>query len=516
MTVRTVPRRCVLIVFLCLTGVAQARQEGPNLELPRIDGAKPRNVVFILADDHRFDAMGFLGHPFVETPNMDRIASDGVHLKNAFVTTSLCSPSRASILTGQYAHNHKVVDNNNPVAEGTVFFAQYLQAAGYDTAFIGKWHMGGGSDDPRPGFDRWVSFRGQGTYLPGRNGLNVDGERVPQQGYITDELTDYALDWLGERPDDKPFCLYLSHKGVHAEFIPAERHAGRYDDAPFDAPETMDPSPERTKHRPMWVKNQRNSWHGVEFPYHSTLDVAEYYRDYCETLLGVDDSIGRVLDALEAKGVLDETLVIYMGDNGFGFGEHGLIDKRVAYEWSMRVPMIMQCPDLFPGGSTVEQVVANIDIAPTILEAAGLQAPDHMDGQSFLKLGTGEEIPWRDALLYEYYWERNFPQTPTIFALRTDQYKFIRPHGLWDLDELYDIQADPNETTNLIFSEDHQQVVTQLKARLFETLGQTGGMSIPIYPDRGGSQNLRNADGSPAADFPGELLRELPPGTDRR
>jgi N-acetylglucosamine-6-sulfatase len=205
-----------------------------------------------------------------------------------------------------------------------------------------------------------------------------------------------------------------------------------------------------------------------------------------------------------------------MGDNGFGFGEHGLIDKRVAYEWSMRVPMLMHCPDLFSPASAVEQVVANIDVAPTILEAAGLAPPDHHDGRSFLKLAAGEEVPWRDALLYEYYWERNFPHTPTIFALRTDQYKFVRPHGLWDLDELYDIQADPRETTNLVLSPDHQEVLRRLKAQLFDTLEQTGGLSVPIYADRGGSQNLRNAEGSPAAEFPDPLLRDVPPGTDRR
>ena len=494
---------------------AQAAAQAPEVDLPRLPNAEPRNVVFILSDDHRYDAMGFLGHPFLETPSMDRMAADGVHLKNAFVTTSLCSPSRASVLTGRYAHNHGVVDNNNPVPPGTVFFPQYLRAAGYDTAFVGKWHMGGASDDPRPGFDRWVSFRGQGSYLPTAAGLNVDGVRVPQKRYITDELTDYAVDWLEGRSGDRPFFLYLSHKAVHAEFEPAERHKGRYADAEFTPPETMAPAPESAL-RPMWVQNQRNSWHGVEFPYHSTLDVAGYYRRYCETLLGVDESIGRVLDTLETMGVLDETLVIYMGDNGFGFGEHGLIDKRVAYEWSMRVPMLMHCPDLFSPGTVVEEVVANIDIAPTILAAAGLAVPEQMDGRSFLGLAAGGREEWRDALLYEYYWERNFPQTPTIFAIRTDQYKFIRPHGLWDLDELYDIEADPGETRNLVFSEAHQAVLRELKGRMFDALERTGGMTIPLYPDRGRSQNLRDADGSPAAEFPGPLLRRVPAGGDRR
>ncbi len=205
---------------------------GWSAELPvagKRDGVKPRNVVFVLTDDHRYDAMGFMGHPFLETPHLDSLASNGVHLKNAFVTTSLCSPSRASILTGLYTHKHRVIDNNRLVPEGTIFFPQYLQQAGYTTAFIGKWHMGGAHDDPRPGFDHWISFRGQGNYLPpGPNyTLNVNGERVKQKGYITDELTDYAVDWLEQQNGaDKPFFLYLSHKAVHSNFTPAERHAG--------------------------------------------------------------------------------------------------------------------------------------------------------------------------------------------------------------------------------------------------------------------------------------------------
>jgi len=213
-----------------------------SLKLARLAGVKPRNVVFILADDHRYDAMGFLGHPFLETPHMDTMARDGVHLQNAFVTTALCSPSRASILTGRYAHRHRVVDNNNPVPAGTVFFPQYLQQAGYETAFVGKWHMGGERDDPQPGFDHWVSFKGQGSYLPSANGLNINGKHLPQKGYITDELTDYALNWLKDRRGGKPFMLYLSHKAVHSDFVPAERHKDRYKSKPFAAPKTMDPA----------------------------------------------------------------------------------------------------------------------------------------------------------------------------------------------------------------------------------------------------------------------------------
>ena len=491
------------LVALTLAGFAQS-----SLRLPRIPNAKPRNIVFILTDDHRYDAMGFLqGQKFLTTPNMDLLAQNGVHVPNAFVTTALCSPSRASILTGLYAHRHRVVDNNNPIAKGTIFYSQYLQRAGYDTAFVGKWHMGGEGDNPQPGFDYWVSFRGQGTYLPSPNGLNVNGKRVPQRGYITDELTDYALDWLKARKANKPFMLYLSHKAVHADFIPAERHKNKFANETFVPPNTM--SPANVKAAPMWVQNQRNSWHGVDFPYHNDFNIEEYYKRYAETLLGVDDSIGRVLEYLRERKLLDSTLLVYMGDNGFAFGEHGLIDKRTAYEESMRVPMLVHCPELTNGGGKkLEQVIANIDLTPTFLEAAGLQAPKNLDGKSFLPLLQGKSVEWRKSLLYEYYWERNFPQTPTMHALRGDRYKYIHYHGIWDSDELYDLQNDPLETTNLIRSAAHQAIVKDMNKQLFDVLTDTQGLYIPFYPDRGGVNNLRRKDGAKAAEFPPELIRE--------
>lgn len=303
--------------------------------------------------------------------------------------------------------------------------------------------------------------------------------------------------------------LYLSHKGVHSDFVPADRHKGRFAAQPFVAPRTQDPASVRDA--PMWARNQRNSWHGVEFPYHGNLDIAEYYRRYAETLLAVDESVGRVTAWLRERGLLDSTLVIYMGDNGFAFGEHGLIDKRTAYEESMRVPMLMQCPELFAGGRTLDQVVANIDIAPTVLQAAGLAVPAHMAGRSVLPLLRGQGGPWRDTLLYEYYWERNFPHTPTLHALRGARYKYVRVQGLWDLDELYDLEADPLETTNLIFSEAHQSVVADMNRQLFQLLRETSGLTMPLLPDRGPVNRLRRPEGTPPAGFPAELMRPPTP-----
>ncbi len=338
----------------------------------------------------------------------------------------------------------------------------------------------------------------------------MNGTRVPQRKYVTDELTDYALEWLGSLQGDKPFFLYLSHKAVHAEFRPAERHKDLYSDATVPEPATQANTAENYDQKPMWVKNQRNSWHGVDFPYHSALDIKEYYRAYCRTLMAVDDSVGRLMDYLREKNLADDTVVMFMGDNGFLFGEHGLIDKRNAYEESMRVPLLARCPALWERGSAVPGIVANIDIAPTVLELAGLQAPGQMDGRSFVKLATGE-IPagqWRDHLLYEYYWEWNFPHTPTMFALRGDRFKFIQYHGIWDTDELYDLQADPREMINLIRDPKHRDTVRQMRQALNQELQQRNAMQVPFGAKGGSGANLRRASGTQAAEFPPHVLRQ--------
>ncbi|NLT78390.1 MAG: DUF4976 domain-containing protein, partial [Planctomycetes bacterium] len=248
---------------------------------------------------------------------------------------------------------------------------------------------------------------------------------------------------------------------------------------------------ENYKGKPAWVKEQRNSWHGVDYMYHGQMDFDTFFKRYCETLLSVDESIGRVLDCLQGRGQLDSTLVFYMGDNGFCFGEHGLIDKRHMYEPSMRVPFLAHCPELIRPGTRVTPLVQNIDVAPTVLAAAGVRAPDHMDGRSFLPLLEGKETPWRDAVFYEYYWEAAFPQTPTTFGVRTDRYKFIHYHGIWDTDELYDLKNDPDEMHNLIDQPDQQVRIEELRERLYAWLEQTDGMQIPLRREGDFKGNLR-------------------------
>jgi len=459
---------------------------------------RPLNVVFILSDDHRYDYMGFHENApaFLETPSMDRMAREGAHLANAFVSTSLCSPSRASILTGQYAFRHGVVDNQRRVPDNTRFFPQDLQEGGYQTAFIGKWHMGSASDDPRPGFDRWVSFRGQGVYY--NPTFNIDGERQQVDGYITDLLTDYAIDWLDQRNQDDPFFLYLSHKAVHAEFEPAQRHEGMYADVRIPKPQSMKNTTQNYEGKPRWVQEQRYSWHGVDHMYHGRDDhpqsLDEIIVRYSESLMAVDESIGRVLDYLEANDLADNTLVIYMGDNGFMLGEHGLIDKRQAYEESMRVPMLAWGPGTIEPGRTIEENVLNIDIAPTFLDIAGTSMPERhrVDGRSFFPLLANRAVPdWRSAFVYQYFWEHSFPHTPTVYAIRRDRYKYIYYHGVWDKNELYDLQTDPREMHNLIDAPEHQDRVQSMREELFDVLEANGATDVRFRRPSGGQADER-------------------------
>jgi arylsulfatase A-like enzyme len=490
-----------IIAGLVLHGPATVSAQAHKfLTYAKVPGVKPRNVIYILSDDHRYDFMGFTGRvPGLQTPNMDRLASEGAYLENAFVTTSLCSPSRASILTGQYAHTHTVVDNQSPAPASLIYFPQYLQKAGYQTAFLGKWHMGGETDEPRPGFNYWASFRGQGVYYNPL--LNINGKHVQytDSTYVTDLLTDLSIDWLKKRDKNKPFFLYLSHKAVHEREFPAKRDVDRYKDLSFQYPISLynsaGPNSKKftrgkqidgsqytanNKDIPEWVRAQRHSWHGVDYMYNETISFDDFYQKYLETLLGVDNSIGRVLDFLKENGLDKETLVVYMGDNGFAFGEHGLIDKRTAYEESIRVPLLARCPEIIKPGTKVKQMVLNLDIAPTVLELAGIKKPSQMQGSSFLPLLTGKQIGWRDKIFYEYYWENAFPQTPTQYAIRTNEYKFVRTQGVWDINQLFDIKKDPFEINNLIRSPEHQQIAKELNKELWDWLDNSKGMNIPL------------------------------------
>lgn len=482
------------------------------------------NIVYVLVDDLRYDAMGFLT-PGLRTPNIDFMAKNGVYFPNAVVTSSLCSPSRATILTGMTARNHRIVDNNDSSEAGLTFFPKYLQQAGYQTAFFGKWHMGQASDRPRPGFDKWVSFKGQGTYFPTDyvppellrkgvlNQLNVDGAEINRKGYITDELTDYTLDWLEHgRDPNKPFFVYLSHKGVHTDPKPPERYVGQYKDLPIKLPASMADTEENYRGKPLWVRNQRNSWHGVDFMFNGNEALQDYVRRYYSTLSPIDDSLGRVMKYLRDNKLEKNTLIIFTSDNGFQLGDHGLIDKRDAYEPSVRVPFVMYAPGLLPKGAVNQARIRNLDLAPTLLDLAGIARPSQFEGRSFLPLAEGKApaSDWNSVdFVYEYYWEYNYPQTPTTFAIVRNNLKYIQYYGVWDTEELYDLTADPDEMKNLIDDPAYLAKKVELRKALFNSLANRQGENmIPYGPRVGSGMVKRNRHGSPAADFPEAWMRE--------
>ncbi len=501
----------VLVPFgvLSIGCVLDAPPSGQDMEEVGNTANQP-NIIIVLTDDQRHDALGIL-NPALETPNIDRLAREGLHFSNAFVTTSLCSPSRATLLTGRPMREHGVVDNNSDLPPTFDTFPQSLQRAGYETALVGKWHMGGDDASPRPGFDRWVSFPGQGFYYPrGRFGqvpmLNVDGEEVPQQGYITDELTNYALDWLESREGDPdPYLLYLGHKAVHAFFEPAERHLGMYENMVI---EDVTPPLEQMEAEPMWVQNQRNSWHGADYPYHTELSLVEFRRDYYETLTAVDDSLGRLIEWVEQSEAANNTYIVFLSDNGFMFGEHGLIDKRNAFEESMRIPLLIWGGGLTRQGEMEAASVSMLDIAPTLMELAGAETNAPLAGRSLVPFFTESSIEWNDEVIYEYYWEFNYPHTPTQFAIRDGGWKYVRLHGVWDTDALYDIENDPGETINLIADSTYLNIRLNLQRRLHDAIIRGDGSTVVPFTYKFNQGAVFRAQGGPtSAEFPERWVR---------
>lgn len=439
--------------------------------------ARKPDVLFVLLDDLRWDALGYMDHPYVKTPHIDRLRAQGAMMANAFVTTSICCPSRATFLTGTLANRHGVIDNEsseyNP--EVTPPLTKYLQQAGYRTAMIGKWHMGN-NGAPRPYFDYWLSFKGQGVYHDPL--FNINGQRIQQKGYTTDLLTDYAIDFIKQQPKDRPYFVMLSHKAVHEPFMPAPRHKEAFG---AGAKVTQPPSyAEDFADKPAWHRRQASRearWHyrtrEIEAEKLPAAVPAEPWKDYnkyvdqLRCLAAVDDGIGRILDLLRERGTLDDTIIVFTSDNGYFHMEHRRWDKRLAYEESLRIPMLVVYPGRIPAGATVTQLVTNADFAPTILAYAGLPVPAQMQGASMKPLFEEKQPAWRNAVFYEY-WKDLVHAIPTMTALRTDRHKLITYPEIEDLDELYDLEQDPHEMRNLAVDPAHAALHAAMKARLEE------------------------------------------------
>ena len=446
-------------------------------------GAEPPsrpNIIFILTDDLRWDEMDY---PFVKVPNIQRLAREGARFNNAFVTTPLCSPSRASVLTGQYAHKHGITDNtdHSPRSHELVTFLRLLRDAGYETAFFGKWHMGV-DDSVRPGIDHWVSVKGQGTYLDPE--FNVDGKRENRSGYFTDILNQFAIDFL-RRKHTKPFLLFLSHKAVHPDvtqyadgsisdprggkFVPAERHRHLYAEAAIPRRGNYGKSPEGASAllRPIGQLPPL----GPE-----TVTDDETIRNRLRILAAVDEGVGEILKTLEAQKQLDNTVVIFSSDEGYFYGEHGLsAERRLAYEESARIPLLVRYPKLIRAGRSIDQFALGIDLAPTLLEIAGAPAAKDMQGRSLVPLLRGEKIPWRNSFLIEYFSDKVFPRVLDMGyqCVRTEQWKYIHYVDLNGMDELYDLKADPFERKNVIGKARARPALEKMKAELDRLLQET-------------------------------------------
>lgn len=492
---------------------------------------KQYNIVYIMTDDHSFQTMSCYDVRYTETPNLDRIAGEGVRFTNSFVANSLSGPSRACMITGKHSCANGFYDNTNCVFDASQqTFPKLLQGAGYQTAVIGKWHL----ESLPTGFDHWEIVPGQGDYYNPQF-ITQQNDTIQKHGYITDIITDDAIDWLDNgRDKDKPFCLLVHHKAIHRNWMADTTHLSLFEDRTFPLPETFW---DDWAGRPAAAAQEMSIFKDMDLAYdlkavteetgktglgqaysgmlerldpeqraawdrfYATViadfkardpkgrELAEwkfqrYMRDYLKVVKSLDDNVGRLLDHLEEEGLLENTLVVYTSDQGFYMGEHGWFDKRFMYEESMRTPLIMRLPDSFVREHGLEprdipELVQNIDYAPTFLELAGAGIPDDIQGESLVPLLKGEHPDtWRRALYYHFY---EYPAEHSVkrhYGIRTDRYKLI--HFYYDIDEweLYDLQNDPNELHNLYGQPGYEGLTDSLKVQLAglrEQYGDTEG-----------------------------------------
>lgn len=485
-----------LIICLLLGNLAYAQQ-------------KP-NIVIIISDDHAYQAISAYGSKLASTPNIDRIAKAGVTFNKAYVTNSICGPSRATILTGKYSHKNGFKDNETSAFDHSQDnFAKQLQAGGYQTAWIGKLHLG---NKPQ-GFDYYSILPDQGQYY-NPDFIGMDGKATRKEGYVTNLIEDATEQWLDGRDQSKPFCVVIGHKATHRTWLPDTVDMGRYDDKKFPLPKNFydnytgreaagvqDMSIDKTMlmgydlKMLSYSKNgessvdrmnpaQRAKFDAYYKPMEAELkalnisgkDLAEwkyqrYMKDYLSTAASLDRNIGRTLDYLEKHHLKENTIVIYLSDQGFYLGEHGWFDKRFMYEESFRTPMVMSYPGVIKPGSQSDAFVMNLDIAPTLLDAAKLKMPEGMQGQSILPLFQSKNAGLRDAMFYHYYENGEHSVSPH-FGVRTKRYKLIRFYKRVNSWELFDLQTDPDETHNLYGQKKHEKTVAEMKNKLNKLIDQ--------------------------------------------
>ena len=498
--------------FLKKIGLGAAALAFPSSLLSKRGTQQRPNIIFIMADDHASHALSCYGSRINKTPNLDRIANEGMRFSNCFCTNSICAPSRASILTGLYSHAHGVLDNKTQFREDAITFPEILRQNGYETALFGKWHL---KIDPVE-FDYYSILPGQGEYY------NPDfiqmGQTVRYEGHVTDVITDQVLNWLQSRESSKPFCLLYQFKAPHSNFMPGLRYLNRYNDVEIPLPETFfdeytsrtAAAPNATMHmskdfyhgwhlklnpnldhdpviRKIWSqaydrmsRDQKRVWDAAYEPknkkyYQSNLTDKElmiwnyqrFIKDYLRCVDGIDNNVGRVLNYLESTDLEENTIVIYTSDQGFFLGDHGWWDKRFMYEESIRMPLMVKYPGKEIAGYQSDAMVLNIDIAPTILNMAGVPVPPTMQGRSYRKLVLNEKVSdWRKAMYYHYYEYPGRPQVKKHYGIRTQRYKLIHFYDDIDAWELYDLKRDPQELNNIYHVPKYQNIVEELRKEL--------------------------------------------------
>ncbi len=445
-----------LVVFCCGVLAAQA--------------AAAPNFLILITDDQRWDALGVVQQeqgerarfPWFETPNLDRLAREGVRFRNAFATTSLCAPSRAGILTGRHAHAAGVTDNFTPFPASTPTYASLLREAGYTTGYIGKWHMG--TQAERPGFDEVASYIGFGRYFGAE--FLVNGRKEVKDRWIDDAATDYAVDFL-KKYRDRPFALVVGFKAPHDPQTPAERHRHLYEGAEARA-----------------AANEN-----VAAPYRNLfrlpekVGTPEKLLNYFRCLAGVDENVGRLLDTLDELGLSENTVVIFMSDNGYYLGERHLLDKRTAYEESIRIPLLIRAPSPAGRGKVEDRLVLNIDLAPTILDLTGLSTPASVQGRSLRPLlDNRPPADWRDGFFYRYHYDATYPYAVGVAAVRTTDAKLIRYPGREDWTEVFDLRTDPFELRNLARDPQAAGLRRKLEEQ-FVRLGEEAGVDLASLND---------------------------------
>jgi arylsulfatase A-like enzyme len=461
-------------------------------------GQKERpNIIYIMSDDHASHAISCYGSKINKTPNLDRIAKGGMRFTNSFCTNSICAPCRAVVLTGKYSHINGKIDNSRKAFDGSQqTFPKLLQKAGYQTAMIGKWHL---RSDPT-GFDYWNILPGQGLYY---NPVLIEmGERKKYTGYVTDIITDHALKWLKNRDPNKPFCLMFHHKAPHRNWQPGPKDLAMYDDVTMPEPDNLfDDYANRgraAKEQDMTIAKTMNNndlkltaprnltpeqkklWDAEYDPKNEAFRKANlqgkdlirwkyqrYIKDYLRCIASVDDNVGRVLDYLDESGLAKNTIVFYTSDQGFYLGDHGWFDKRFMYEESLRMPLLVCYPKEVKPGSINEDIVLNLDFAPTFLDYAGAPIPDDIQGESMRAVLSGKTPKnWRTSMYYHYY---EYPAVHSVkrhYGVRTQRYKLIHFYNDIDEWELYDLKKDPREMKNILNDPAYANIVTELKAEL--------------------------------------------------